>query len=199
MRSRPAWFLVGLLLGGLAVGFLLLRSPTPPAWPDLLPAVKARLKERMGFVPAHVRLVDTLDLTGDGRKEAIVMWGSGAALEEGAVYGLQNGRPVILMREAGGRVEPMLLRKGAGGAGRYGADFWITPEGAVVQGAFQVEGTPRDSCGAVAFRWDAGKKRFVVDSSLTAREGERYCRKVCLQMKKTPLRDLFAPLCSGLD
>jgi len=199
MRSQPVWFLVGLLLGGLAVGFLLLRPPALPAWPNLLPAVKEDLKERMGFVPPHVRLVDTLDLTGDGRKEAVVMWGSGAALEEGAVYGLQNGRLVMLLREVGGRVEPMLLRRGAGGAGRYGADFWITPEGTVVQGAFQTEGTPADSCGAVAFRWDAGKKRFVVDSSLTPRERERYCRKVCLEMKKTPLREVFAPLCSGLD
>ncbi len=199
MRSRPAWFLIGLLLGGLAVGFFLLRASPSSGWASLLPAVKADLRERMGFVPGQFRLLDTLDLTGDGRNEAIVVWGGGATLEEGAVYGLEKGEPEILMREVGNRMEPMLLRKGAGGAGRYGADFWITPEGAVVQGVFRVEGTPRDSCTAMAFRWDPDRKRFVVDAVLTAREGERFCRKICLNMKKTPLRDLFAPLCSGLD
>lgn len=197
MYSRVIWFLAGILLGGLALGFLLLRSPRSPAWPDLLPSVRADLQERLGFVPQRVWIEDTLDLTGDGVKEALVAYQAGAAVEEVAVYGVRKGRPVLLFRKREGHEEPMILRRGAGGAGRYGFDFWFSPEGAVVQGGFQVEGTPRDSCGAVAFGWE--KDHFVEEPVLTARESERYCRKVCLELKKTPFRDLAAPLCSGLD
>lgn len=199
MGHRLAWAFTGLLLGGLAVGFLLLRPLSSQGWETLFPAVKEDLQERMGFLPRHVRILDTLDLTGDGRPEALVAYGAGASLEEVAVYARSKGKPVLLMRKTNGRTEPMILRRGGGGAGRYGADFWFTEDHLPVEGAFSFEGMPADSCSARVFRWDPGARVFVVDSERTPREKERYCRKVCMELRNTPIRELAAPHCSGLD
>lgn len=200
---RFIWFFTGILLCSLGVGFLLLRPPASHKdWSQYLPEIQETLRARMGFIPEHLRLDQTVDLTGDGQPEALVAYAEGAAMEAVAVFGLHQGKPRwLLLEHKDHRLVSLTLRRGSGGAGRYGASFQILPGGIVVQGQYEVNGGPQDRCKAEGYRWDPDRKRFVVDPVTTKKEGERYCRNLCKKYVASPLRELFLPLCSklGLD
>ncbi len=201
---RPLWFLTGVLLGGLAIGFGLLRplNAPRPSWPRHLPEVRKVLRNHLGFVPRHLRIEDTTDLTGDGIPEALVAFSEGATIEKIAVIGLRGGQPVWLLAEEGPRMTPLTLRRGGGGAGRYGSTFWITPSGWIVQGTYHVAETSARWCHVQAYRWDSSRERFVtVPRDALQPLKDRYCRTLCRSMLTSPLRDAFIAPCSrlGLD
>lgn len=149
-------------------------------WSEFLPEVTSIINQAMSEIPPHydIKILETVDLTGDGCTEALVATGRGGAYTGTiAVFTEENDEPVIAqVKHQDASIALALFDEGASVRNRV--LFEVLPkENAIYRGftTFAREDDSLDSCEAEAYIWDSEQGLFDFNASLTGEIETQIC------------------------
>jgi hypothetical protein len=167
-------------------------------WENLMPDIRAILEKELNdgqpLEKEYPFITKEIDVTGDGKKEALVAFAQGGAASGPlqVLMRVKNGKPsIVLFRRANGEISPLTFLEAASAS--YGTKIGLLPDEKIVfVGGFDTEKYVKklsNWCHVDVYQWNDNTEifEFSSDENLNKKIKSNYCDAVQKDLEKLGL------------